>query len=80
MRISGEEIKGGINVDVKRLHPECISCMTKVHLEKCPKEADDDKKVEYMQRVLKVLAEAPERFGAYAYEYYALEFSGRVKQ
>ena len=64
MRISGEEIKGGINVDVKRLHPECISCMTKVHLEKCPKEADDDKKVEYMQRVLKVLAEAPERFGA----------------
>ena len=64
MRISGEEIKGGINVDVKRLHPECISCMTKVHLEKCPKEADNDKKVEYMQRVLKVLAEAPERFGA----------------
>lgn len=51
-------------MDVKRLHPECISCMTKVHLEKCPKEADDDKKVEYMQRVLKVLAEAPERFGA----------------
>ena len=51
-------------MDVKRLHPECISCMTKVHLEKCPKEADNDKKVEYMQRVLKVLAEAPERFGA----------------
>lgn len=51
-------------MEVKRLHPECISCMTKVHLEKCPKKADNDKKVEYMQRVLKVLAEAPERFGA----------------
>ena len=51
-------------MEVKRLHPECISCMTKVHLEKCPKEADYDKKVEYMQRVLKVLAEAPERYGA----------------
>ena len=49
---------------VKRLHPECISCMTKVHLDKCPKEMSEDKKVEYMQRVLKVLAEAPERFGA----------------
>lgn len=51
-------------MEVKRLHPECISCMTKVHLEKCPKEVSEDKKVEYMQKVLKVLAEAPERFGA----------------
>lgn len=51
-------------MEVKRLHPECISCMTKVHLDKCPKEMPEDKKVEYMQRILKVLAEAPERFGA----------------
>ena len=51
-------------MEVKRLHPECISCMTKVHLGKCPKEVSNDKKVEYMQRVLKVLAEAPENFGA----------------
>lgn len=51
-------------MEVKRLHPECISCMTKVHLEKCPKEISEDKKVEYMQKVLKVLSEAPKRFGA----------------
>lgn len=51
-------------MEVKRLHPECISCMTKVHLEKCPKELSEDKKVEYMQRMLRVLAEAPKRFGA----------------
>ena len=51
-------------MEVKRLHSECISCMTKVHLEKCPKEMPEDKKREYMQRVLKVLAEAPDRYGA----------------
>ena len=51
-------------MSVKRLHHECISCMTKIHLDKCPKELADDKKVEYMQRVLKVLAEAPENHGA----------------
>ena len=51
-------------MEVKRLHPECISCMTKVHLEKCPKEMPEDKKREYMQRVLKVLAEASDRYGA----------------
>lgn len=60
------KISSGENeiMEVKRLHPECISCMTKVHLDKCPKEMPEEKKVEYMQRVLKVLAEAPERFGA----------------
>ena len=51
-------------MSVKRLHHECIRCMTKIHLDKCPKELSDDKKVEYMQRVLKVLAEAPEKYGA----------------
>lgn len=52
------------NMAVNRLHHECISCMTKVHLEKCPKDLSDEKKVEYMQRVLKVLAEAPKTYGA----------------
>lgn len=51
-------------MEIRRLHSECISCMTKVHLEKCPKEVAEDKKVEYMQKVLKVLAEAPDRYGA----------------
>ena len=57
-------VEEGEIMEVKRLHPECISCMTKVHLEKCPKEMPEDKKREYMQRVLKVLAEAPDRYGA----------------
>ena len=51
-------------MEVRRLHPECISCMTKVHLDKCPKDVPEEKKVEYMQKVLKILAEAPKRFGA----------------
>ena len=51
-------------MEVRRLHPECISCMTKVHLEKCPKDIAEEKKVEYMQKVLKILAEAPAKYGA----------------
>ena len=51
-------------MEVRRLHPECISCMTKVHLEKCPKDMAEEKKVEYMQKVLKILAEAPAKYGA----------------
>lgn len=51
-------------MEIKRLHPECISCMTKIHLDKCPKEMSEDKKREYMQKVLKVLAEAPLNYGA----------------
>ena len=51
-------------MEVKRLHYECLSCMTKVHLDKYPDNATDDQKREYMQRVLKVLAEAKDRYGA----------------
>lgn len=51
-------------MEVRRLHPECVSCMTKVHLDKCPKDMPEEKKVEYMQKVLKILAEAPKRYGA----------------
>ena len=51
-------------MEVRRLHPECISCMTKVHLDKCPKDIAEEIKVEYMQKVLKILAEAPTKYGA----------------
>ena len=51
-------------MEFRRLHPECISCMTKVHLDKCPKDIPEEKKVEYMQKVLKIIAEAPKRYGA----------------
>ena len=51
-------------MEVRRLHHECLSCMTKVHLNKYPEGTTDEQKVVYMQRVLKVLAEAPEKYGA----------------
>lgn len=51
-------------MEVRRLHHECLICMTKVHLNKYPEGTTDEQKVEYMQRVLKVLAEAPEKYGA----------------
>ena len=51
-------------MEVRRLHPECVSCMTKVHLGKCPKDFPEEKKVEYMQKVLKIIAEAPAKYGA----------------
>lgn len=51
-------------MEVRRLHPECISCMTKVHLEKCSKDMPQEIKVEYMQKVLKIIAEAPAKYGA----------------
>jgi len=54
----------GRKMEIKRLHHECLSCMTKIHLDKYPKDVTEDEKVEYMQRVLKVLAEAPDRYGA----------------
>ena len=51
-------------MEIKRLHPECIRCMTKIHLDKCPSDLPEEKKVEYMQKVLKILAEAPAKHGA----------------
>lgn len=48
----------------QRLRSECISCMLKTHLEKCPTDTTELKKVEYMQRILKVLAEAPQNAGS----------------
>ncbi len=57
-------VRNRIEMEVKRLHYECLSCMTRIHLDKYPKNATDDQKVKYMQRVLKVLAEAPDRYGA----------------
>ena len=48
----------------QRLRPECITCLLKQNLEAFPENATTDMKLEYMQRVLKLLAEAPKDFGA----------------
>lgn len=52
------------NLIVERLRPECISCVIKQQLEKCPEDAPEDIRRDYMQRVLKVLAEAPKTASA----------------
>ncbi len=49
---------------MRRLRSECISCLLKTHLEKYPTDTPEIKKVEYMQRILKVLADAPEHVGS----------------
>lgn len=47
-----------------RLHPECISCIVRKQLDRCPEEAALETKVEYMQRVLRLVADAPRSAGA----------------
>lgn len=49
---------------VERLRPECISCVIKQQLEQSPMDAPEDIRREYMQKVLKVLAEAPKTASA----------------
>ena len=51
-------------MEIRRLHSECISCMTKAHLEKCPEDMPEEIKVEYMQKIMKVFAEAPAKYGS----------------
>ncbi len=49
---------------VERLRPECISCLLKSNLEKFPEDASTGLKLEYMQKVLRVVAEAPKNVSA----------------
>lgn len=45
-------------MEVVRLYPECVKCLLDKQLERCPKEAPIDTKIEYIQKVLKIVAEA----------------------
>ena len=47
-----------------RLYPECVKCLLTKQLEKCPEDAPLDKKVEYIQKVLRIVAEAPKSTSA----------------
>lgn len=47
-----------------RLHSECISCLTNNYLKKYPEGISDKQKTEYMQKVLKLIAEAPKTVSA----------------
>lgn len=47
-----------------RLYPECVKCLLSKQLEKCPKDTPLDKKVDYIQKILQIVAEAPKSTSA----------------
>lgn len=47
-----------------RLRPECITCLLNQNLKNYPADVPTDKKLEYMQRLLKLVAEAPKHTSA----------------
>lgn len=51
-------------MEIIRLYPECVKCLLSKQLERCPEDAPLDKKVVYMQKVLKIVAEAPKSTSA----------------
>lgn len=51
-------------MEIIRLYPECVKCLLSKQLERCPEEAPLDKKVDYMQKVLRIIADAPESTSA----------------
>lgn len=50
--------------EVIRLNPECISCLMKSRLEQYPEGTEREQQIEYMQRVMKVVSEAPKSMSA----------------
>ena len=51
-------------MEIIRLYPECVKCLLSKQLERCPEDALLDKKVEYIQKVLHLVADAPKSTSA----------------
>lgn len=51
-------------MEVIRLYPVCVKCLLEKQLERCPEEAPLEKRVEYIQKVLHIVAEAPKSTSA----------------
>lgn len=51
-------------MEIIRLYPECVKCLLSKQLEKCPKDTPLDKKVDYIQKILQIVAEAPKSTSA----------------
>lgn len=51
-------------MEIIRLYPECVKCLLSKQLEKCPKDAPLEQKIEYIQKVLKIVAGAPQSTSA----------------
>ena len=47
-------------MEIKRLTSTCIGCVVKSNLNKYPENISEEKKIEYMQRMLKIVSEAKE--------------------
>ena len=51
-------------METKRLRPECVDCIIKSYLKKIPEGIDKDSALEYKQKMLKIVAEAPHNLSA----------------
>lgn len=51
-------------MEIKRLRSECINCLLNLHLNSYPKGIDETQKLDFMQRVLKTIAETPKTISA----------------
>ncbi len=51
-------------MEVVRLYPECVKCLLGKQLERCPEDIPVDIKIDYIQKVLKLVAEAPKSTSA----------------
>lgn len=47
-----------------RLYPECVKCLLSKQLERCPKDAPLEQRVDYIQKILRIIAEAPKSTSA----------------
>lgn len=56
--------KKGEIMELIRLNPGCISCLIKSRLEDFPADTPLEQQIEYMQRVLKAIANTPKNVGA----------------
>lgn len=52
------------NEKILRLRPDCLVCLAKRYLEKYPKDISEEKKLEYIRRVFKMISEAPDDVAA----------------
>ena len=49
---------------IRRLRPECLSCLAKKYLDKYPEDATIEDKTEYMRKALRILSDADEQDAA----------------
>ena len=45
--------------EIHHLRPECITCTCDKYLRKYPEDVPEEAKIDYMQRVMALIAEAP---------------------